>query len=69
MHTFFARSVVALCLLALPASALASTQATAQHHGTAQAAKKEFATKKKGKHHGRRPAPTKRTTATANKAN
>jgi hypothetical protein len=49
MNSVFARVFVTLSLIALPASALASTTSSAKHHSVA---KKDPTTKKKGKHHG-----------------
>jgi hypothetical protein len=54
MKTVFARALVALvplAVVALPASAFASSKTTHSH----SVAKKE--TKKKGKHHGHKTAP------------
>lgn len=55
MKTVFARALVALCVTALPAAALAKP---AHNHSVA---KKE--PKKKGQHHGHKSAPGKSTPA------
>jgi hypothetical protein len=53
MKTAFARALVALSLISLPASALASTKAAGKHSHTV--ANKD--PKKKTKHHGHKAAP------------
>ena len=56
MNNVFARALVALSLVAVPASAVASTKtASAHHHGSA---KKDAPGKKKSKHHGHKGTPT-----------
>lgn len=57
MNTVFARAVLALSLVALPASALASTKTSAKHSHSV--AKKDILPKKKGKHHGHKSAGSK----------
>lgn len=71
MNTVFARAVVALSLVVLPSTALASTKAVAKHHSVA---KKDptTTTKRKGKHHGHKATPTRgvaSTPATSKDAN
>ncbi|MES1172782.1 MAG: hypothetical protein ABUL62_00545 [Myxococcales bacterium] len=63
MNTVFARAVLALGLVALPASALASTKASTKH-GHSVAHKEAAPTKKKGKHHGHKSNATKGVAAT-----
>lgn len=52
MNTVFARALLGLTLVALPATALGSTKpAPSTHSHSRGLAKKEAAPKKKGKHH------------------
>ena len=64
MKTVFARAFVIAAVLALPASAFASTQPS--HHHTV--AKKETGAKKKGKHRGHKTASKAHATPAATKA-
>ena len=55
MNTVFARTVVALCLVALPASAFASAKDGAPHHSVAKKEGKKAA----GKRHGHKASAPK----------
>jgi len=68
MNTVIARAVVALSLVALPASALASSGSThtAKHGHTV--AKKDGTPKKKAKHHGHKASAAKGVAAPAKEA-
>ncbi|MEO6602523.1 MAG: hypothetical protein ABIQ16_21755 [Polyangiaceae bacterium] len=57
MNTVFARAVLALGLVALPASALASTKTSAKHSHSV--AKKDPTSKKDGKRHNHKASGTK----------
>ena len=61
MNTVFARAVLALGLVALPASALASTSSStkASTKHSHSVAKKDVTPKKKGKHHSHKSLGTK----------
>jgi hypothetical protein len=63
MNTVFARAILALGLVALPASALASTKTSAKHSHSV--AKKDATPKKKGKHHSHKSNGSKGTAAAA----
>ncbi len=62
MNTVFARAIVAIGLVALPASALASTKASTKHSHSV--AKKEVTLKKKSHHSAHKGSGTKGVAAT-----
>jgi hypothetical protein len=65
MNTVIARAVLTLGLVALPASALASTKTGTQHAHSV--AKKDVAPKKKGKHHSHKSTGSKAVAAAPSK--
>ncbi len=64
MNTVFARAVIVLGLVALPASALAKTSTKHSH----TVATKDAAPKKKGKHHARKSSGSRAVAAAPSKA-
>jgi hypothetical protein len=66
MNIVFARAILALGLLALPASALASTKTSAKHSHSV--AKKDATPKKKDKHHSHESSGSKGVAAAPTKA-
>jgi len=64
MNTVFARTFVALCLVALPATAFASAKDAGEHH---HATAKKEGKKASSKHHGHKSAETKHAAAATKK--